>query len=523
MSPDDPKSQKTTRKTPDLPTSQTESGAGQTGHWKFNQVRAALLMEIGLIALAVGIAATFWQVWCPDGVEKCVGDGGIAPAHYLFLSLLRPFVLTPHAFGTYIAARSFSEGHAIILSAIASTLSAMPVYGLAYLVGKSMVVPWMSHNLPSTLRLIRSQDFKLIFAARLIPVFPFDLVSALAGVFTLNFKRFLMFTFLGILPECVFLTLMSSPKVSFLGWTVNAVGLIAGLILTPLLIMEWQSRKKGRSLWSTLKAAYHELLEEARVNNEIVKRNKIDPSKTPVLLIYGFFSSRRALNILERQLVASGFDVLTFNLGGMFGTFFTQGVAEAASFIDYKIKRQIERHGLKKIHIVAHSKGTLVAYWWLMKLGGHKYCDKFVAMASPCGGSYYTYLALITPLGFIWKDMWQMRPGSSFLKLLRDVEVPSNLKIWALYSDKDALARGAQGLFRPRKGAENITVVGMHEYTHFDFILKRGPITEVIRILKDEGSQDSVASEEYGTSLSQLLGEDATTPEMDRIDTDKAS
>ncbi|MCX6125495.1 MAG: alpha/beta fold hydrolase, partial [Proteobacteria bacterium] len=445
-----------------------------------------------------------------------LGDGGIAPAHYLFLSILRPFVLTPHAFGTIVAARSFSEGHAIILSALASALGALPIYGLSYLVGKNLVVPWMSHNLPSTLRLIRSQDYKLIFAARLIPIFPFDLVSALSGVFTLNLRRFVTFTLLGILPECVFLTMMASPKVTVLGFTVNALGLIAGLILIPLFVMEWQSRKKGRSLWKTLQAAYREILEEARLNNEIVKRNKIDPNKTPVLLIYGFFSSRRTLNILERQLVASGFDVLTFNLGGMFGTFFTQGIAETAAFIDYKMKRQMERHGIKKVHIIAHSKGTLVAYWWLLKMGGSQYCDKLIAIASPSGGSYYTYLALITPLGFFWRDMWQMRPGSSFLKLLQDVEVPNNLKIWAIYSDNDLLARGMNGLFRPAKGAENITVVAMHENSHFDFILKRGPIRKIINVLKDEPLSATIAPDDSGTSLSQLTG-DESADDFDKV------
>jgi uncharacterized membrane protein YdjX (TVP38/TMEM64 family)/pimeloyl-ACP methyl ester carboxylesterase len=508
---DEPLSQGPTTDNTLIPISQqiTAFRAATSSYWNFNQTRAAILMEISLLGIAIGIAWLFWAVWCPEGVEKCLGTGGLAPAHYLFLSLIRPFVLTPHAFGTYVAAQSFSEGHAILLSALASTLSAIPVYGLFYLIGKNLVSPWMSHNLPSTLKLIRTQDYKLVFAARLIPVFPFDLISILAGTFNLNFKRFLVFTFIGILPECVFLTLMTSPNVSILGFTMNALGLVAGLILAPLFILEWQSRKKGRSLWTAIRGSFKEIMEEARLNNQIVKRNKIDPSKTPVLLIYGFFSSRRTLNFLERQLVAAGFDVLTFNLGGLFGTFFTQGVSETAAFVDYKIKRQVERHNIKKIHVVAHSKGTLVAYWWLTKLGGNKYCDKLVAMASPCGGSYYTYLALVTPLGFFWRDMWQMRPGSSFLKILQDAEVPANLKIWAFYSDNDRLARGVHGLFRPTKGAENISVIGMHDYSHFDFIMKRGAIKQIINILKDSPISTAPGLVDDGsTSLSQINGDE---------------
>ncbi len=455
--------------------------------FKFNYFRAALFMELSLLTIAAIFVWSFWKVWCPDGVDACIGNKQFAPGHYLLMSLARPFLLTPHLFGTYLAARSFPEWEAIILAALASTLSALPIYGLSYLLGRSMVEPWMSRNLPSTYRFMHSQDYKIIFAARLIPIFPFDVVSFLSGAFKLRLRSVIVFSFLGTLPECFFIVSMSSPNVTVLGWTVNAIGLTAGLIIAPLLVFEWYSRKRGRSMWATLKAAYQEIIEEASLNNQIIRRNSsINPEKTPVLLIHGFFSTQRSLNIMERQLVSQGFDVFSFNLGGLFGTFFTQGVAETANFIDYKIKRQMERHGFKKISIVAHSKGSLVAIWWLLKLGGSKHCDKLIAMASPCSGSYFTYLALITPLGFFWRDVWQMRPGSSFLKHLKDSEVPTNLKIYSLYSEHDIVARGKLGVFEPRSGKEQTTSIAMNHLSHFDFLMRRDPIKKVIDILKDE-------------------------------------
>jgi len=474
----------------------------------FNQTRAAIFIESSIVILGALISWSFWHVWCPNGVEQCMGSTQLAPAHYLALSFVRPLLLTPHAFATYIAARTFNEELAIILAAIGSTLSTIPVYGLMYLIGRSMVVPWMGRNLPSTLRFIRTQDYKLIFAARLIPIFPFDLVSFFAGAFNLKPGRVLLFTFIGILPECIFLVYMSSPKVTLLGWTVNAIGLTAGLILAPLLIFEWQSRKQGRSMLSTLSAAYKEIMLEATLNNQIVRRNKtIDPNRTPVLLVYGFFSSQRSLTVIERQLVAAGFDVLSFNLGGLFGTFFTQGIMESANFIDYKIKRQMDRHGFKKIHIVAHSKGTLVSLWWLLKLGGSKYCDLLIAMAPPCSGSPYTYLALVTPLAFFWRDIWQMRPGSNFLKYLSDSDVPESLKIHILYSEQDTVSRGHLGIFVPKSGHQNITSMAMNDLNHFDFIVRREPIKEVIKILSGTAEAAHLLELEEVTPLARLSGD----------------
>ncbi len=476
-------------------------------NFKFNYFRAAMIMEMSLLGIAVVFAWSIWKVWCPQGVDACIGNQQFAPGHYLLMALARPFLLTPHVFGTYLAARSFPEWEAIILSAFASTISTIPVYGLSYILGRTMVEPWMSRNLPSTYRFMHSQDYKLIFAARLIPLFPFDLVSFLAGSFKLRARSVFLFTFLGIIPECFFIVSMSSPKVTLLGWTVNAIGLTAGLILTPLLVFEWYSRKRGRSMLATLLAAYREIMEEASLNNQIIRRNsRIDPEKTPVLLIHGFFSTQRSLNVMERQLVSQGFDVLSFNLGGLFGTFFTQGVAETANFIDYKLKRQMERHGFKKVHIVAHSKGSLVAIWWLLKLGGSKYCDKLVAMAAPCSGSYFTYLALITPLGFFWRDVWQMRPGSSFLQYLKDSDVPSNLKIYSLYSENDLVARGKFGVFQPRHGTENVTSIAMNDLSHFDFVMRRDPIKLVIKLLKDQPLTDQDKDLSDSEILSRIGG-----------------
>ena len=475
--------------------------------FKFNYFRAAFLFELGLLVGMACFVWTFWHNWCPDGVETCVGGSKLAPAQFLLLSFLRPILLTPNVFTSILAAKYFSTGHAILLAALGSAFSTIPVYGLSYLVGRRIVVPWMGRNLPSTLRLMRTQDYKLIFAARLIPIFPFDVISFLAGVFTLSPRRVFGYTLLGILPECIVTVYLSNPSITLYGRTVNAVGLTSAVILVPLFIFEWQSRKRGRSLWTTLNDAYREIMEEASKNNQIVRRNqKIDPTKTPVLLLYGFFSSQRALNVIERQLITAGFDVLSFNLGGLFGTFFTHGVMETSNFIDYKLKRQMDRHGFKKVHIVAHSKGTLVALWWLLKLGGHKYCNKLIAMAPPCSGSYFTYLALATPLGFFWRDVWQMRPGSRFLKVLKDSDVPDSLQIHQIYSVNDTVSRGVNGIFVPKSGHKNIHNYSMNGLSHFEFIIRREPIKEVIKILRDDPEASRLLDSEDMTPLSSLTG-----------------
>ena len=104
--------------------------------------------------------------------------------------------------------------------------------------------------------------------------------------------------------------------------------------------------------------------------------------------------------------------------------------------------------------------------------------------------------------------MWQMRPGSSFLKSLHNSVIPPNLKIWSLYSPNDKLARGESGQLRPTGGLENFIKIQMPEYGHFDFILRRGPIKEVIKILRDDPNVAKSLDQEDETPLARLSGDD---------------
>jgi uncharacterized membrane protein YdjX (TVP38/TMEM64 family)/pimeloyl-ACP methyl ester carboxylesterase len=450
------------------------------------QVRAVLAIEITLILIAFLIAFVFWTHQCEGSLESCLADGSLAkPATFLLLSAIRPFVFTPLLFVAVIGGKAFGPLGGTVLTALGATFSCMAVFGVTKLVGKRLAKPWLRSNLPATFKFLRSQDYKLVFASRLIPVIPFDVLSFAFGALDFRAKSVMIATFLGTLPEAYLFAKLVDPSETLLDSTVRSLVVFGACLIVTLVIFEYVSRRQGSGMWQTLKAMYRELHYEVQSNNEIVKRATFDADKTPVLLLYGFFSSRRALTVLERMLTARGHQVLSFNLGGLMGTFFTRDILETANFIDYKIKRQIERHGFKKVHIVAHSKGGMVALWWVLKLGGAKYCDRVVTMGTPFLGTRLTYLALVTPLGLIWRDMGQMRPRSMFIRSLHDAEVPEDVQIYCLHSVKDRVARGKLGLFRPRKPSPGILSVPMDHVSHFEFLYRRDVGDTISRLLRD--------------------------------------
>ncbi|RZA17547.1 MAG: alpha/beta fold hydrolase, partial [Proteobacteria bacterium] len=301
------------------------------------------------------------------------------------------------------------------------------------------------------------------------------------------------------LPEVYFFASIgegTSSSIVYKGLTTLSIA--AALTTIPLLLYEFVMRKRGASLWTAAKKVYYELLYEARTNNDIVRSAQYSAEKIPIVLLYGFFSSRKTLAVMEKLLTRQGYEVMSFNLGGSLGVFFTRGIPETAEFIDRKIQRQMKRYGFEKVHVVAHSKGGLVALYWLLKNGGAKYCDKVITMGTPYKGTWLVYLAIFTPLGFFWKDVWQMRPGCSFLKTLHETEIPKNLKIHCLYSNQDRIAIDTAGVF---KANGDIIGVPMHHLSHFQFLARRDVASTIGRIIRDEPlltkqSEESLSSQD---------------------------
>lgn len=466
------------------------------------QFTVVLIAETIIISVIGIVAYSFWQGLCDETWKSCVlstNDSGWY--NFFILSILRPFLFTPVLFLSIMSGEVFGSHLGAFMSAVGAVLSSIPLYFLGDLIGKRIVRPWLSSNLPSSWKLLKTQDYKLIFILRWIPLIPFDLVSLLCGIMHFRPSRFILFTFLGILPEAyVFSKYATSPDTSVISSTIINLLMFGIVSSLPLIIYEYLFRKQGSSMWTQIKRAYYEIVYEARINNSVhhTQAHQISPEQPPVVLLYGFFSSRRSILIMERLLKQRGFSVIAFNLGGMLGVFFTKGIRETAAYIDKKIREQIREHEFKKVYIVAHSKGGLVGLYWLLKMNGYKYCDKIITMGTPFNGTFLTWFALITPLGFFWRDVWQMRRGSRLLNQLRSSPCPNNLIIYCCYSKKDKVAKGSDGILMLEKGMNHVIPVPMHHIAHFEYLYKRDVGDCIARILKrpnyeilDEKSEDS--------------------------------
>jgi pimeloyl-ACP methyl ester carboxylesterase len=122
--------------------------------------------------------------------------------------------------------------------------------------------------------------------------------------------------------------------------------------------------------------------------NRIEKQTDFSRCDRPVLLLHGFLSSRRTFDVLERRLRRDGYGPFTLDLGGLGRTLNTRGIDDLADFVRAKVERIYARNPrLGPLTIVGHSKGGLVAAYYVKKLGGWRRTRAVVTLGTPHHGT----------------------------------------------------------------------------------------------------------------------------------------
>ncbi len=447
------------------------------------QFRTVVLIEILILMSITTAGFFFWRSFCGGSLSMCLDKTSAwSPIEFLFVTFLRPLSFSPIMITAMISGGLFGPVLGAILAVVSVSLSSLVLYIPGYYLGRRLVLPWLEENIPSLLELIKTQDYKIVFFFRWIPIFPFDLMSFMFGAANFRPAAVLIYSALGIIPEMiVFSKIANLDQKYFITQSFFYLIGFALICLLPLLAYEFIKRKSGTGLWQQLKQAYFDIVFEAQIQNAVKFENSNAYQKTPIILLYGFFSSRRSVIQLQKRLQEKGYEVISYNQGGWLGVFFTKGVREAAMNIDVKIHRLMLRKGHKKFHIVAHSKGGLVGMWWILKLGGSRFSKLIITMGTPFQGTWLAYLGIVTPLGLFWRDLWQMRPGSKVLTQLKDAEPVKDVKIYNCYSLNDRVVKGRRAIF---KGRGNIVPIPIHHVSHFGFLSSRHVADTIHQILQ---------------------------------------
>ena len=165
--------------------------------------------------------------------------------------------------------------------------------------------------------------------------------------------------------------------------------------------------------------------------------DRFDASKTPVLFIHGAAGSpqdwRLAMEKIDRDIYQPWFYIYPSGMR----------LSQAANTLNDGVKQLHERYAFKRLHVVAHSMGGLVARDFIIKnsiTGGNNYINTFLTFSSPWDGHEAAamgvkYAPEVVPS---WYDMAH---GSDFLTHLYDKRLKGRVNHHLFYSHKASKSR----------------------------------------------------------------------------------
>ncbi|MDQ0887798.1 putative membrane protein YdjX (TVP38/TMEM64 family) [Paenibacillus sp. V4I9] len=137
----------------------------------------------------------------PEGIRTWILTfGGAAPVLFIFIYAVRPLILFPASVLSLTGGLAFGPVWGTVYTIVGATIGAVLSFWLARFLGNKLVSTRSKEKWGKLEKQLQQKGFIYILLLRLIPIFPFDLISYGAGVAKVNFSSFLFGTLLGIIP-----------------------------------------------------------------------------------------------------------------------------------------------------------------------------------------------------------------------------------------------------------------------------------------------------------------------------------
>ncbi|MFJ2220993.1 lipase family alpha/beta hydrolase [Streptomyces anulatus] len=173
----------------------------------------------------------------------------------------------------------------------------------------------------------------------------------------------------------------------------------------------------------------------------------------PVVLLHGFIDNRSAFVVLRRALTRHGHRHLeSLNYSPL-----TRDIRAAAELLGLHVEEICARTGHRRVDIVGHSLGGLIARYYVQRLGGDRRVRTLVTLGTPHGGTAVAPGAGIHPI------VRQMRGGSSVIEELRTPAPGCRTRFVSFWSELDQVMVPVETacVDHPDLDAVNVRVTGI--------------------------------------------------------------
>lgn len=177
----------------------------------------------------------------PENVKAFVDSYGIfSPIIYIILFTFVPLTLFPDSILAIAGGMCFGMVDGFIYTMIGAMFGGILSFFLAKTLGHKVFNKFIKKDISNLETAIKKKGFALVFILRLIPLFPFDIISYAAGFSGVKFKDFATATILGIIPG-IFVFVNIGDKTTKIGSSSFYVSIS---LLVGLIVMSYALKKK---------------------------------------------------------------------------------------------------------------------------------------------------------------------------------------------------------------------------------------------------------------------------------------
>lgn len=204
---------------------------------KRKAIKAGFLL---VIMLAVLLLVHFVGVsrLTPESIRNLiVSFGWWGPVVYIFIYTIRPLLLFPAIILTLAGGLAFGPWWGTVYVVVGGLLGACLCFAIARLLGREKTKKYLG-NFSQVEALDRQMDkngFKTMLIMRVVPIFPYDPVSYLAGLSNISFRDYTLATAIGMVPGAFAYNVLGYSLTDMLSPAfLMAVALVILVMFTPL-------------------------------------------------------------------------------------------------------------------------------------------------------------------------------------------------------------------------------------------------------------------------------------------------
>lgn len=182
-------------------------------------IRYGIIISIAATAIYLLNRNDMIKVYSPFEIKDYINSvGALAPVLYIIMFTFVPLTLFPDSILAIAGGMCFGLLWGSVYTIIGAMLGATLSFFIFRLIGRSIIKKMIKKDLGRLSNYIEEKGFFIVLMLRLIPLFPFDVISYSAGLSNIKYKDFLAATILGIIPGVFVFTNMGD-KVKDIGST----------------------------------------------------------------------------------------------------------------------------------------------------------------------------------------------------------------------------------------------------------------------------------------------------------------